>query len=98
MVFSNGDDAMKAISEYNGRTFDGKPMVLELVVSSSALPSSSLSSRLGPNRSKAGSVPDGQKRPGAKGVQKKKHVKKTPADLDADLDSYMKDEEMADAA
>lgn len=47
VVFNTSADAAKAIREYHDRTFDGKPMKLELVVSANASKNTSLASRLG---------------------------------------------------
>ncbi len=38
MTFRNAVDAAKAVKEYNGRSFDNRPMKIELLVSATAIP------------------------------------------------------------
>jgi hypothetical protein len=48
VLFANKNDALRAIREYNDRTFDGRPMKLELIISPMAIAgTSSVGSRLG---------------------------------------------------
>ncbi|KAJ3103176.1 hypothetical protein HDU97_010309 [Phlyctochytrium planicorne] len=103
-IFQRAEDALKAIHEYHNRELDRRPMRLELVMSAtsisslgSAAPAAGASNgssrgpgggRGGPRRGRGGRGRGGSSAP---------RKPKSAADLDADLDSYMRDETMADA-
>lgn len=70
VVFARKSDATKAVAEYHNRTFDGRPMVIEVVVSSDAVNQPTFASRLGqpsPNRPRNGAAPRGSSRGGSRG-------------------------------
>ncbi|KAI9197348.1 RRM motif-containing protein [Polychytrium aggregatum] len=97
VVFHRKGDAARAVKEYHNRTLDERPMKIELVVGvdsvASAAPTRNTpnirnvqrsgirkSNNSGPARGGRSRQPAREKRPA-----------KSQADLDADMDSYMKD-------
>ncbi|KAJ3109478.1 hypothetical protein HDU96_007194 [Phlyctochytrium bullatum] len=102
-IFKKAEDAMKAVQEYHNRDLDRRPMRLELVMSAdvaslnSAAPAAGASANV--QRTGGGPIRSGRRRGrgrgGAGGGASRKP--KSAAELDADLDTYMKDETMVDA-
>ncbi|KAJ3214357.1 hypothetical protein HDU67_001745 [Dinochytrium kinnereticum] len=111
-MFRKAEDAYTAVQQFHNRTLDNRPMRLELVMSAAVAslnavaPAAGASS--GPSRNGGGIGGQGRGgrrrggpggagggRGGRSGGPRKP---KSAADLDADLDSYMKDETMTDAA
>jgi THO complex subunit 4 len=60
VVFNRPGDAARAVKEYNNRTFDGRPMRLELVVSADVVTAVPATSRLGAPVNKGGNSKQGQ--------------------------------------
>jgi THO complex subunit 4 len=98
VTFQRAGDGTKAVKEYNNRTFDGRPMKIELLVNPSALPVVSASNRLGAPVNKGRDsgakrgrgAGRGRGRGGRRGGPSRKPA--TAADLDAELDGYMNDQ------
>ena len=98
VVFTRTGDGVKAVKEYNNRTFDGRPMKIELVLAPNAIPTVSAANRLGaPVKTRDASVAKrgrgagrGRGRGGKRGGSTRKPA--TAADLDAELDGYMNDQ------
>lgn len=102
VVFQKAGDGTKAVKEYNNRTFDGRPMKIEMVLAADAIPTVTAANRLGApvKRDDAGAkrgrgAGRGRGRGGKRGGPSKKPA--TAADLDAELDGYMNDQDMDDA-
>ncbi|KAI8910896.1 hypothetical protein EDD86DRAFT_189236, partial [Gorgonomyces haynaldii] len=94
VLYQNPGDAAKAYQEYNTRTFDNKPMRIELIVN----PESSGFQKLaqvprqqqgGVNKTRGGR---GARRGGRGGRTRSPKVALTSEQLDAEMDSYMNDE------
>lgn len=98
VVFSRVGDGTKAVKEYNNRTFDGRPMKIEMVLAPNAIPTITAANRLGaPVTGRDGATAKrgrgagrGRGRGGRKGGPSRKPA--TAADLDAELDGYMNDQ------
>jgi THO complex subunit 4 len=96
VTFVRPGDGTKAVKEYNNRTFDGRPMKIELLVNPSALPVVTAANRLGAPVNKGRDAVAkrgrgaGRGRGGKRGGPSRKPA--TAADLDAELDGYMNDQ------
>ncbi|KAI8622771.1 hypothetical protein BC830DRAFT_1087740 [Chytriomyces sp. MP71] len=106
VIFKDGAYSQKAITEFNGRQFDGRPMRIELILSAASIAnlSSAPPARGAPGgqRDLRGGARGGRGRGAGRGGRRDvKGPKKTPeelaAQLDAEMDKYMQDETMGDA-
>ncbi|KAJ3053804.1 hypothetical protein HK097_003320 [Rhizophlyctis rosea] len=113
VVFQRPGDAANAVREYHNRTLDNKPMKIELVVSASAIESGSLgggaggAQRNGHGRQRnGGNGGSGGGRRGGNGGGRRggnaggraSRPKATAETLDAEMDTYMNEVNMVDAA
>ncbi|KAI9366008.1 hypothetical protein DFJ73DRAFT_806650 [Zopfochytrium polystomum] len=98
VIFRRNGDASKAVETYHNRTLDGKPMKLELVVSAQAVTALASAASTAPT-SGAGGRGSGRGGRGGRGRGRREGRKTMTVDeLDAQMDSYMKDDTMADAS
>ncbi|KAJ3100335.1 hypothetical protein HK100_004723 [Physocladia obscura] len=112
VIYRRSGDSQRAITEFNGRQFDGRPMRIELIVSASSI--AALQARAAPVANSGSSQPRGASNSSrgagrgrgnvrsGRGGRGPKGPAKTPeelaAQLDAEMDKYMQDETMGDAA
>ncbi|KAJ3293867.1 hypothetical protein HDU79_011806 [Rhizoclosmatium sp. JEL0117] len=104
VVYRQKGDTQRAINEFNGRQFDGRPMRIELIVSASSL--ASFAARAAPaagHQAQRGAGGRGAARGrggaqrGGRGGRGPKGPAKTPeelaAQLDAEMDKYMQSQD-----
>lgn len=104
VIFKRNGDASKAWKEYNQRTLDNRVMHIELLVDPAMLAQatpiahapSAGAQRNGPGR-RGGSRGGRGARGGRGGRGGARSTPKTAEELDAEMDSYMKDETMGEA-
>ncbi|KAJ3412177.1 ATP binding domain 4 [Chytridiales sp. JEL 0842] len=95
VIFRNGADGSRAVTEFNSRTLDGRPMRIELIVTPGAVSAAQpVSSRLGAAPSNSRAAPRGGRRGGRGrgrgGRSGSPRKPKTAEELDAEMDAYMK--------